>query len=671
MNINMPVALLTPCVVLNSPLLLAQANQQAGLEEVTVTADRKVENLQDVSISVAAISGDTLREQGLTDIPDILKNVPSTLVVDTARGSGVSIRGTGVDLPPQVGELAVSLNFDGVYSFRSEAAKIGYYDIERIEVLRGPQGTLYGRNAVAGVVNIITQDPVLDEFAGRVTVELGDYNLKRGDVSLNIPVSEKWAVRAAVASVDRDGYLSDGHDDAVGTSLRLKSLYQASDDFKLVLKGEITKLSGKGPGRVLISSFAAGDELLGNDAPGSESEYFSERYSAHLEWNVGPGTLTVIPSYQHDEGDYWQYDAAVDGLVYYTDPEFADSKILDVRYAVKADSGIDWVAGVFYYDQSDKGSGLGGAQNDVVSTALYGQITYPLSDSLRLIAGLRSGTDKKNYSDFDFGNTVPSSGAVEDSTVDWRLGAEWDVADKSLVYFSAATGHRPGGFNVLADENASLAEPGSFFEDESLIAYEVGTKNRFYNDRLQVNGALFHYDYKDYQLTDIYAVFPTLAAQFVNGDASISGAEIQVQTLVGPEAIIDMAVTYLATELQETVAVGFTNLLKGDDLAHAPEVAVRFGYEQGFNLDIGHLVSKIDLRYTADQYLNTENKPANFQESYVSGDFTLLFNPVDSAWSVSAYVKNFTNKVVQTFTVGSEANVSSPRTFGVSATVNF
>ncbi len=199
------------------------------LEEIVITAERREESIQKTSISISTVSGDDITEQGLTNVEQILKNVPAVIIVGTARGAAVAIRGLGFDLPPQVGESATSMNFDGVYNFRSESGTYGYFDLSRVEVLRGPQGTLYGRNATGGVVNVISNSPSR-EFEAKGTLELGNYNLLRAEGAVNVPITDNLAARAAYVAINRDGFLSNGQNDAVGQAGRLKTLYKPNDD---------------------------------------------------------------------------------------------------------------------------------------------------------------------------------------------------------------------------------------------------------------------------------------------------------------------------------------------------------------------------------------------------------------------------------------------------------
>ncbi len=672
------------CILLLAMAVLAGPSAHAQLEEIIVTAEKREQSLQDVSISVEQISGGVIREQGLVNVEDILKNVPSAIVVGTARGFGVSVRGTGFDLPPQVGEQAIALNTDGVYNFRSESGVIGYFDLDRVELLRGPQGTLYGRNATGGVMNVITADPILDEFGGHVTVEAGDYSLFRGEAALNMPMGDAWAARVAVASINRDGFLSDGHNDADATAGRLKLLYAPNEDLRVVTKLEASNLGGHGPGVANGRTFDD-DPLIGGGREDERQDYDSFKAMMQIDYSIGPGTLTILPSFQDDAG----YVLSARGppsptpqpLRRLDDPIEAESTQLELRYASGPESVVDWVVGTYFYDQQNLAQAFIGREGTLSltteSSAVFGQVTAPISDRTRVIAGARNSWDDKT---FHYSHPPPNladtggTGQDSNSDFDWKVGLEHDLTDTSMLYLTASDAHRPGGFNILADTTAPIASPGSYFDPEQLRAFEFGWKSRLANDNVQFNGALFYYDYQDYHLADIYHFGPTgLFAQFINGDSTIVGAEMQTQALFGDGGRFDFAVTYLDSELNETLANGpITFLLEGDTLSHSPNLRVIAGLQYEFELGAsGSLMSRLDVRYTDEQFVNAVNNPPNTQKAYSTGDFNLAYRPVSEAWSLNFYVKNISNEVVKIFLAGPHPQVSAPRTYGASINYSF
>ena len=204
---------------------------------IIVSGEKREQNLQDLAAAAEVISGEQIRNEGRSKLDEVLVNATSVIVQGQARGFTASIRGLGLSLPPGVGQAAVSNYYDGVFSERAESASAGFYDVERLEILRGPQSTLYGRNSVGGLFNVIYADPELNEFGGYIQGEVGNYSLFRGEGAVNIPVGDTVAVRVAGAAVDRDGFMSNGHDDNVAQSIRGKILFQPNDAFKTRRRG--------------------------------------------------------------------------------------------------------------------------------------------------------------------------------------------------------------------------------------------------------------------------------------------------------------------------------------------------------------------------------------------------------------------------------------------------
>jgi iron complex outermembrane recepter protein len=313
------------------------------LEEITVTAEKREANLQDTPLSVTAVTGDLINQIGAFNADEVLKNVPNVVVQRAARGYVVAIRGLGSDLPPGQGDSSVSTNFDGVYNYAAESGTLGYYDLERVEVLRGPQGTLYGRNATAGVVNVISREPS-DILEGYGTIEMGNYSLLRMEGAVNVPLNDNFSARTTFVSINRDGFLSNGDDDAVGSSGRIKLRYKPNDNLKVVFSSEYTKLGGHGPGGSK-DGFIAAYEVENN-----QISYKSYKFNANVEFTAGPGVFTFIPSYAYQDGTVIGWDGRSNSFQKSWDPMDTVTKSAELRYASKSDSEIKWIGGLYYYD---------------------------------------------------------------------------------------------------------------------------------------------------------------------------------------------------------------------------------------------------------------------------------------------------------------------------------
>ena len=241
------------------------------LEEITVTAQKREEDLQKVPVAIETISGADLTDWGRTDFSDAFTGITTVKVQQTTRGFIISMRGMSDDQGGQ--NSPVTVNIDGDYTRRQEVGLMGLLDMERIEVLNGPQGILYGRLATGGAINLVTASPT-DRFEANGLIEYGSYSLMRTQGILNVPVNEKWALRAAFQTVLRDGYMDNGEMDADEKSGRIKARFSPNDDFTLTLTGEKSKTGGVGTGDVKLANFI----VRGFTAPEPHDTCFS-RYA--------------------------------------------------------------------------------------------------------------------------------------------------------------------------------------------------------------------------------------------------------------------------------------------------------------------------------------------------------------------------------------------------------
>src|SRR5271165_1585051 len=224
-----------------------------GLEEIIVTAQKRSEDLQKVSLAVSAITGDALKNAGVFDPQGLTDLVPGLEVGYNNSNTTFAIRGISSTTDATLGDAAVAFHLDGVFQGRPAAASGLFYDVARVEVLRGPQGTLYGRNATAGTINVITNHPNFDGDSGSAEVEAGNYGLLRSSAMFNAPLSETLAVRGAMETLRHNGYLSDGYNDADDIAARLQAFWRPTDSVSLLMYGDFFHQGGVGPGLTMLS----------------------------------------------------------------------------------------------------------------------------------------------------------------------------------------------------------------------------------------------------------------------------------------------------------------------------------------------------------------------------------------------------------------------------------
>jgi iron complex outermembrane recepter protein len=694
-----------------TPWLFAQetSSNEFTLEEITVTAAKRVENLQKVSMSISTIKGEDFAVQGATTITDILKDIPnvSTSAMGTPGGSTINIRGLGMDLPPGMGEASVSMNFDGANDARTETSLFGYFDVDRIEVLRGPQGTLYGRNATGGVVNVVSTKPTTDKVKGYAALEIGDYNKKKIEAAVNLPISDTFAARMAFVSTQMDGYTHDDHGyraNQTGLATKLQLGYMPTDEVSLNLVYNYTRTnSGNIFTEISKPNWDAGKFNL-NDSTypydvTTKNQNTEQRVSLTAEFPVGPGIMTVIPTYELAVGSTTNFalgrgapgqpPPTIPTLNSDNRPFKNETKIGEVRYASKSDSSVKWTVGLYYLRSTDpmdpvsraarEAQGRGAADLYSDTNAAFGQVTYPLSDTLRLILGARYSSDKKGYTNATAPFTPLPSASYSFNYFDYKLGVENDFAKDVMGYFTLASGHKPGGFD---DQKATP------FDMESNVSGELGIKSRFLDNRLQVNADVFYYQYTGYQVVDAASVPDAtqpngfrMDVRFFNAPkAQSQGAEIETTALIGDATELNLNLTYLKNKYSEDFfmhpdANGPAMNLKGFTMPHSPEFTAKFGIAHTFYFsDSSTLRPKISYRWTDKQYLGYLIVPSNLGPAYSVVDFTMSYNAAKS-WSLNIYANNALDEHYYNGSVqhGPDTFIfpADPRTVGATLNVRF
>lgn len=532
-----------------------EAQSSDGVADIVVTAQRREESLQRAAVAVTAVTGDSLVNAGVTNTADIQKLVPALKISPTGGTSSLFLRGVGTNSQNSFSENAVAFNFNGVYIARPSALAGVFYDLDRVEVVKGPQGTLYGRNATGGALNVVARKPQLNTFSGNFMGELSSYNGRNINAAINAPLGANAALRVAGQLIKHDGYLSDGYDDEDGKALRASLLFKQSSDFSVLLVGDYFKQGGKGAGSVLLpnSSFVvppladrigiaspratdairafaatrpappfcggAGGLVTSGcvDLPQTTGYLDNEIYglTGIIEANLGFATLTVQPAYRKSNVDYATYLPGFRGEV----QEDADQFSLETRLASNGSGPLSYVFGAFYFSEDLVASNFF-RQGDLSTTrftpnvktksyAGFGQLTYSLSDTVRAVVGGRYTKESKDQltASVSGGRPLavnpplgaPFAGSLDFNKFTWKAGLEWNPAPSSLVYANVSTGFKSGGFFVAAP-------PSNTFLPEELTAYTVGTKNRFLGNKLQVNAEAFYWNYKDQQITFVGGV---------------------------------------------------------------------------------------------------------------------------------------------------------------------
>jgi len=710
------------CVVLGGFSAVWAQDDGSGtftLDEITVTAEKGGEqNLQKVAMSVEVVQGDIIRNTGRTTMEDILKDIPNVSTSDAGGSKTINIRGIGMDLPSGegTGEASVSTNFDGASQGRIEGQMFGYFDIERVEVLRGPQGTLYGRNSTAGAVNIISTKPTTDEVKGYTSLEFGTYSKMKAEAAINIPISNTVAARLATVFSEEEATTKDDHgfrQSMQGFASRLQVRYMPSDETSVNLLTSYYKTHGSSyAGFVYQVDWDAGRyDLNNNTYPYDQlgkSETESLKLSLNVETPVGPGILTFLPTLEKLKNRTVNYGPmpgpppppGVERENIFSlggRPFDNESRTVELRYSSKEDSTVKWVGGLYYSETDEyqaplegdylagtRGNGLPGPQPlyTYETSAAFGQATVPLTDSFRVVLGARTSVDKKAYDDFRYTGLpdkpdYKQTDSFKFDYFDWKAGLENDFGENVMAYLTVATGHKPGGFNT---------DTSSKFDPESSLSYELGVKSRMLDNRLQVNGDVYFISYEDYQTVDAYnrtpgSFPPDMVVIFYNAASSeIYGAELDVSYLIGSGTVLRASGAYLKTEYTSDFFIHenpetLVNL-KGGVMPHSPEFSFKLSAEHDFVLPDGSsLKPNLSYRWTDGQYVGVFSSPETWSPSYDVLDVSIAYTSTKS-WSLNLYCNNALDKHFYTGIQGAGGDTvayvaGAPLTAGLILNVNF
>ncbi|NIB43435.1 TonB-dependent receptor [Pseudomaricurvus alkylphenolicus] len=799
------------------------------LEEVVITAQRKVESIQDAAIAVDAVSQEELVRNGITDATGLNKISPALTVLSGGGSNNIFfVRGVGNFAVNAYTDSALAFNVDGVYIGRPTATTASFLDVERVEVLKGPQGTLYGRNATAGAINVLPTKPELGETSGNLSLGVGNYGSLEVTGAMTLELSDKWAARLALSKVENNGYNDDDTAATDDMALRAQLFGELSDsvDVRFSLDYSTTEGTGNAPDFLGTYGFnfipsnnpnnisgynfnpapaSVAEAHTGPGTPEAQAYYASlnttpaftstapqldpfvdNRYlglTAELNFDLGFGELVVIPAYREAE-----IDAVfiVPGFQAAFNQEDHQQVSLEAR--LNASTGpVDWILGAYYFDETVEGLAAFNQQSlqstqtidesTTESQALFARGTWNLSDELRLVAAVRWTEDQKAFDGvantilnlcirelplFPGGPEIPNcagapivpAGATVGETlaqidpadlpagapgigtgpvpygavplvpgmpelgsanllminptavdrslktdeVTYRVALEYDITPDNLVYTSFETGYRSGGF--------SLALGHESFAPEFLDAFTIGSKNRFWEDRLQLNAELFVWDYTDQQASHFGVDSSGNNAFFTEniGKSTIKGLEVDVLFAATESTRVRANLQYLDNEIKEfaytqltpdigvQVVTGCDTVLNqevangatwnvdcsGKEGRNSPQLSVNVGIDQAFQFgDLDALLS-LDMRYRDERWVGFDYTPMQREDAVTTLDASFELGAGDGSWSVLAYVRNLTDEEVKSMTqvLGTVSNLVStvyepPRTYGLRLNYTF
>lgn len=708
---------------------LAQEASPAQLDEVVVTAQRRSENLQKTPLTLSAVTGEKLESQGVKMVVDIANQVPSLQITSSGAGSAqIFLRGIGSTNTTEVGDPAVAYHIDGIYIARSTSVGALFYDVDRVEVLRGPQGTLYGRNATAGAINVITRSPKFD-YEANGAIEVGNYGALTTSGMVNIPVSETIAVRAAFQQSRHDGYVvalnkgpgTGGNDryDQDDKSARVQVLWKPSDIFSLKLGTDYLHQGGAGGGdQAYGSTRQTGDPWTCNCSTNlyRNNKFFGAQAEANLDLEFG--TLTYLGGYNFSRLDRSGENAATGAPNFFKGKDYTWSH--ELRLGGKT-GALDWVVGLYRFTEDNNvdfrvflatNSYLSFIQPKVTaeSWAAFGQGTYAVTDRFRVTGGLRYTEDQKAR---DGGTYLTNGvGAITSTVVrnladakwdalNWKVGVDFDLTPDSMFYANIATGYKAGGYYDGVGANT--------YEPEEITSYEAGVKNRFFDNRLQLNASAFLYAYRDFQVSAIGNIAGQNATVTLNADeAEVYGVEFETNLVLTENDRLDASLSWLHAEYTDfvlplgdafannnanaSIAACYTanyaaaaprsTDFSGCRMARTPEWTINLGYQHAWNLESGaKLTGRIQTHYETSKNLEYHGFAQNKEGAFTKSDVSLTYASSDDRWSLQGYVRNIEDEAIRTASSpNSTAGVSTngtgefyapPRTYGLRLGVTF
>lgn len=703
---------------------------ETGITDIIVTAQRREESAQRAPLVLDTVTANEL--QGISDVRELQTAVPGIQFANAGNVVQTYIRGIGSFNAKSVQESAVAYSVDGVYLFTTTQVSPAMYDLARVEVLKGPQGTLYGRNASGGAVNLISQGAKLGRVEGFLSGEYGNYDSWRLVGAVNLPVSDTLAVRVAGQHTEHDGYLTDGTSDDDTTAGRIRALWEPSADISLKLNFDAARVRGVGPGSVVFpfvdpdnpwrgaldSVVDTGVSRLSGTRPLQRPSNKVDQWSmsAELNWNLGFATLTFLPAYRDENIYQFSY---VPG---YNIEENADIKqtSFEARLANQSDR-LKWVVGAYYLDVDIAQTFLINNPNPPVgrpvvnfldnpnkleSWAMFGEATYSVTDTFRLIGGLRytweraisGGFQNQTFppplaTDIFDPATQPGDFLVDErvtnDAVTWKVGAQYDLAPDSSIFATVSRGFKGGGSYV----DAATVDPT--FKPETVTAYEFGSRNRFFDNSLQLNLEAFYWDIKDQQIA--FLGFNSLNQpkfQTVNAaNSNAYGGSVDIVWLATPNDRFHFGVEYVKSKYSNFVRVqpaaplgtlcttsGVPGRIaidcSGFPMMRTPKWAGAAGYEHRFNLASGATVTLGgDTTFASSRYTSIDFSPVTRDGGYAVFNAELGYHAPDDRWTVSLWGQNLTKAAfltggIQSGTIN-RPTINQPRTYGVRARVNF
>jgi len=689
--------------VMMMPAMAQQADTAAsdefkGLERIEVTARRKTENLQEVPVSVSSFSANDLEEVGVEDITELQQRVPNA-TIQVSRGTNSTltayIRGVGQQDPLWGFEPGVGVYIDDVYVARPQGAVLEVFDLERIEVLRGPQGTLYGKNTIGGAVKYVTKELTgYNELSVQGTV--GSFNQRDLKLSGQTALSDNFFVGGALASLQRDGFgeFRNTGEENYNKDLmtgRLSAKWLATEDLSVKFSYDKTKdeSNSKG-GHRLVTSLVTGqtpyDNVYdSNTAMPTDNLVETEGYSMVVDWDINAnwGFKSVTARREGYTNTNIDFNSTGEPIFMVPAIYEDDQTTQEFQLSYSNNDNFDFVGGVYFYDGEACGvfgtvlpmylAALGGVTIDnggcvqTDSVALFGQGNYRFTDQLTLTLGGRYTKDEKeadvsritylgvHYINRDDQNIGTPFAVNSDFTTkaDWsrfspHVALNYKLNDDMMVYGSYSNGFKSGGVDMRADQslNPTISEP---YDPEIVDTFEVGMKSELMDGMMRLNASVFYSDYQDMQVTVQRVVPSGVSSQVLNaGQATVQGFEVESVIALSDTFNITAMLGHIDAEFDSVVytepATGdTTDVTNAWSFANTPEWTGSLGFNKTFDTEVGQIVWSANYSYRGKTQM-FEAPSMLDQGSYSLVNTSLVWYQNGGNWHVGLHGKNLTDE---------------------------
>lgn len=650
-------------LLINNTLI---AKEMKALADIEVTAQKQEENIQDVPISLNVFTQFDIEDKNIKSIEDIAKYTPNLYLVNPGDFGALGPSSRGLYSDTSSVSTTVGMYIDGVPTLSTIGYNAILQNIERIEVLRGPQGTLYGKNAQAGVINVITKEPT-NIFSGNINTSFGSDNKKEYAINLNGPIiKDKLFFNLTARHYEKDGfiknsYLNNKENYRENNYGKISFLYKPSDNLKLSLISSKVKYSDGAP--AMNSMTATNPREVSNNIQGfNKSETTSHAFK--VEYLFNDYKFESITSYKENL-DYRLGDYDFSSLTYYHSKIKDTYKSKSQEFRLNNTIGkVNWLAGL-YLDQDDK---KGGYTIDSIIPSYVGQFDstldnnslgifihtdYKINDALSLISGIRYDKDHKKISDKSQNIDLSTSY----SEISPKISLKYKLNDNSMSFFTIAKGYKSGGFYMFAP----VGSPKNY-DKETLWNYEIGIKNKFLDDTLSLNATAYYMDIKDMQVLSSVSA----TSGYISNAASASSKGLELETKYQINDSLNVYGTFGYNKTTFSKFIDKIGTYNGNYNPHAP----KYSYSTGIKYrGVSGYYTSVDLTGYGKMYLDKANKFEKKAYSLVNAKIGYETEDFD----IYLYANNLFDKNHNTngYYEGRYVLLSDPREVGIQLSYRF